>query len=297
MSDRQILTEADVEHFAQRGFVLVPDCFSSSFASEWSEGVYRRLKADPKQWLTRYSEPRIPADSEDFDPYDPTMWGREWISVRGSQKWSIAEQFPKVWGAMCDLLGGSERIMTDFWTDYSAINLGTTKWRDVHPPWVKELLLKWKKPRVHADMDDESWHIDNPQRMSMLQGLRNGLVLIALVTDVKPWGGGTAIAPESAPKLSRMMSKYPDGVDMTDPTNTAPVMRECSEIVYAEGRTGDVYLTHPLLMHSITANYRGPRIIANPNIEMRLPMNLNRPADELSILERTTLDWVRDQSG
>ena len=47
-------------------------------------------------------------------------------------------------------------------------------------------------------------------------------------------------------------------------------------------------------MHSSTNNFRTPRVIANPNIQLRQPMDLSRPEDELSLLERVTRDWIRE---
>lgn len=63
------------------------------------------------------------------------------------------------------------------------------------------------------------------------------------------------------------------------------------DYVEATGEVGDVYLLHPLMLHSATNNsLRNVRIITNPPVSLRAPFCFDRedPA-EYSLVERATL--------
>lgn len=85
------LTEAQKEHFLKYGFVKLPQCFSREDAAKWTEGVWERFgyTSDPSTWVEE--RPRLPDD-----------------------KSIPASVFaPKAWLAICELLGGEERISDD----------------------------------------------------------------------------------------------------------------------------------------------------------------------------------------
>lgn len=57
------------------------------------------------------------------------------------------------------------------------------------------------------------------------------------------------------------------------------------------GKTGDVILLHPLMLHSASKNLtRVPRIITNPKVSLKKPFVFNRAnPTEYSLVERKTL--------
>lgn len=61
--------------------------------------------------------------------------------------------------------------------------------------------------------------------------------------------------------------------------------------VEASGNIGDVYLLHPLMLHSASNNMlRTPRIITNPPVSLKQPFNFDRENEsEYSVVERKTL--------
>ena len=68
-------------------------------------------------------------------------------------------------------------------------------------------------------------------------------------------------------------------------------IQSCSQFVEATGSTGDVYLLHPLMLHTHSNNsLRIPRIITNPPVSLNAPFNFDRadPA-AYSLVELTTL--------
>jgi hypothetical protein len=68
-------------------------------------------------------------------------------------------------------------------------------------------------------------------------------------------------------------------------------IKRCNNFVELTGDTGDVFIFHPLMLHSASKNHtRALRVITNPPISLNEPFNFNRedPAD-FSLVERRTL--------
>lgn len=128
--------------------------------------------------------------------------------------------------------------------------------------------------------------------------------MIPLFTDILPDGGGTMICPDAIPKVARWLYEHPDGVsprmvprghaDFARERNLAwycGAIQDCADgqFVEATGAAGDVYLLHPLMMHSATNNaLRRPRIITNPPVSLREPFCFNR-GGEYSLVEQKTM--------
>lgn len=64
-----------------------------------------------------------------------------------------------------------------------------------------------------------------------------------------------------------------------------------ADYVEATGEVGDVYLLHPLMLHSATNNkLRNVRIITNPPVSLRAPFDFDREDPrEYSLVERATM--------
>ena len=61
--------------------------------------------------------------------------------------------------------------------------------------------------------------------------------------------------------------------------------------VEANGKVGDIYLLHPLMLHSVSNNkLRNLRIITNPPVSLNEPFNFDRDdPSQYSLVERKTL--------
>ena len=76
---------------------------------------------------------------------------------------------PKAWRAMCDLLGGAERVATEpSWGDGFALNLGKPG-------------MEWEPPA--ADFDGAGWHKVIPRPLSLLSRREMLVFSIVLLTD------------------------------------------------------------------------------------------------------------------
>ena len=285
------LSPDQIDAFREWGVVRLTGCFSRELAARWVAGAFERLARDPARWM-------LGAPSEDdlraagaLDPTAPATWRLSRVTIRGDREYAMAEHFPAVWGALCDLLGGPGRIRTRFWTDYSIVSLDASPWR-TRPRWLRELRLRFRPPPTRPEPASPSWHIDDPPRQGRLRGHRNGMVVIALLTDVAPLGGGTALALDSGPRVARALRDHPEGLDLSDPAVTGPLGAACSRWAEVTGEVGDVLLLHPFTLHASTTNHREARVIANPNIALADPMDLDRPAGDRSVLEEVTREWL-----
>lgn len=171
------------------------------------------------------------------------------------------------------------------------------------------------------------WHVDGDFFVHYLDSPEQGLLVIPLFTDVAPGGGGTALCPRGMRTVAEHLRDHPEGVSprmvpRSDPdfdTERNPgwfnavAKRVAQEgggaaadyddegglFVEACGDTGDVFLLHPLMLHSKTNNpLRSARIITNPPIGLRAPFCFDRADGEYSLVERATLRMLgREEAG
>lgn len=66
----------------------------------------------------------------------------------------------------------------------------------------------------------------------------------------------------------------------------------------ATGEFADVYLLHPLILHSVSRNLpRRPRVILNPPVSLKEPFQLNRPDGRYHQVEMKTLSELGKPDG
>ena len=95
------LSDAQIEHFLERGHVVLHDCFSRDFAEDWTRSAFRRLG---------------------YDPSDPETWTQEIVHMPSAQRVPMPEIAPKAWRAACQLLGGGDRVAPCTWGDSMIVN-------------------------------------------------------------------------------------------------------------------------------------------------------------------------------
>ena len=124
-------------------------------------------------------------------------------------------------------------------------------------------------------------YLDSPEQ---------GLLTIILWTDVLPSGGSTFVACDSVAPIARFLADHPEGV-MPGGFPFGQMAADCRDKIEATGQAGDVYLMHPYLLHASSLNkLRLPRLITNPPVALREPMQFNREnPDDFSLVERAVL--------
>ena len=268
----QQLTQKDVDHFLQHGWLKLSDCFSQQQADDLIKTVWTRLG---------------------MSPTDKSTWHTERINMPKHSEFTASDLAPKAWAAICDLLGGEERIAeyNRTWNDGLIVNLGTPEGEG------KEI----------RGQDLPGWHVDGDFFVHYLDSPEQGLLVIPLFTEIQPGGGGTFICPGAIPKMAQYLHDHPEGVSPRfTPREANPEFKPEDTLkwfcdtahsmpdeafVEATGKVGDVYLLHPLMLHSASNNkLRTVRIITNPPVSLNQPFDFNRAdKSQYSVVERKTL--------
>ncbi|KAH6654638.1 hypothetical protein BKA67DRAFT_565836 [Truncatella angustata] len=262
------LTEAEKEHFLKYGYLHLKNCFSRSQAAELTSGLWTRLGMSPD---------------------DKSTWTKPRINMPSHSTFDASAVAPRAWYAICELCGGEDRIEAGsrHWRDSFIVNLGSPE-GEGRPVPPREL---------------DNWHVDGDFFVHYLDSPEQGLLVIPLFTDIRPDGGGTMICPDAIPRVASWLFEHPDGVSpRMVPRDHPDFARErnlqwycdatqtCESFVEASGEVGDVYLLHPLMMHSATNNaLRIPRVITNPPVSLQEPFRFEREDGKYSLVEQKTI--------
>ncbi|KAJ7742160.1 hypothetical protein DFH07DRAFT_836889 [Mycena maculata] len=266
------LTPEQKSHFLTHGFVHLSKCFSREASEAFASNVWTRLGMSPD---------------------DKSTWHTERTNMPSHKSVLISEFAPKAWGAICELLGGEDRITdaTKVWKDSFIVNLGKEGQGEV------------------GFRDLDNWHVDGDFFLHFLDSPEQALLVIPIFSDIAPRGGGTAICTDGIGIVARHLYNNPSGVTpwmnvRGTPEPTGPdrlsfftsIVRNrelASDASFHEmtGEVGDVYLLHPLMVHSASKNItRAPRVITNPPVSLKAPFRFDgAPDGEFSLVEQKTL--------
>lgn len=265
------LSQEQIDHFLEHGWLKLSNCFTREQAERLQETLWVRLGMDPN---------------------DKSTWHTERINMPFFKEFSVAEFAPKAWAGICNLLGGAEHVDSNAstWKDGFIVNLGT-------PQGHNKVIKPQELPGWHVDGDFFVHYLDSPEQ---------GLLVIPLWTDIVAGGGGTMICPGAIPTVAKHLYDHPEGVSprMTprgqNPTfeqedglkwfNDLAATMPDETFVEATGVVGDVYLLHPLMLHSASNNQlRNVRVITNPPVSVTEPFVFDRPDGKYNVVERKTL--------
>ncbi|CAN8097441.1 unnamed protein product [Discula destructiva] len=287
------LTPEQKEHFLNHGWLKIPQAFTKEQASEVTKNVWVRLGMDPN---------------------DKATWTALRTNMPHHNTFDASEFCPRAWQAVSELCGGEDRIKPEskYWRDSLIVNLGSPE-REGKPDPPQEL---------------NGWHVDGDFFIHYLDSPEQGLLIIPLFTDIPPQGGGTMLYPAGMRAVAQHLYAHPEGVSphmvprgsgdaeskstSLDWFNSIAAQGDTDDFVEACGATGDVFLLHPLMLHSATHNsLRNVRIITNPPVSLRQPFRFDRrgegegegegegaASDEYSLVERATLRMLgKDEEG
>ncbi len=257
------LTPEQIREFETRGFIQLKQCFSREAAKIWVDDACRRLRDEPETWIPKAQ--RNPQEPR-FDRHDRSTWVRKRLSLPGPRLLPISEFAPRAWEAICDLLGGPQRVKTTEWSDYFVINFRCDPERLVDP-------------HEELQLSGDAWHIDDPKLATRLDNWHHGLIVMCLFSDVKPRGGGTLFACDSPAKVARYLAQHPEGTDFVNDgrVHVQKLLAQCHDYHEVTGEVGDVLLIHPLMLHAGSDNRsRDIRWMSNPLIFTEQPMDFWR---------------------
>jgi hypothetical protein len=248
------LTGEQAEHFLERGFVTVRGAFEPADGQRWLDDAWIRFG---------------------YDRNDPGSWAEKRIHLSARSYVDARTFAPAAWRSAVELTGGEERVRLPWqWGNSFIANLGVGNDRQWQPP----------SPAVGG------WHKDGDFFRHFLDSPEQALLTFVLWTDMLPMGGGTFVAADSVPVVARFLAEHPEGVSPGG-FNFAELIGQCRDFVEMTGEAGDVVLLHPYTLHATSQNVLGvSRLITNPALALREPMNFNRPkADDFSLVEQAVL--------
>jgi hypothetical protein len=234
------LTGSDIEQFLEKGYVKIPGAFPRAVAEEWSRDCFRRLG---------------------YDMTDTSTWAEKRIHMSGDKYVEVAEFAPRVYEAICDLVGEDRLAKPCRWSDHFIVNLGL----GADEPWQP------------ASPATSGWHKDGDFFRHFLDSPEQGLLVFVNWTDVVHQGGPTYIATDSVPIVARFLAERPEGV-LPGQFGFADLVGQCTQFEEAVAEAGDVYLLHPFVLHAASQNpLHAIRIITNPPVHLTAPMDFDRP--------------------
>lgn len=254
------LTPEQRQHFLDHGWVRISKAISPEMIKKFAGDVWVRLG---------------------YDKDDKSTWKGEKIHMPRHREVLWKDYSPRLWAAICELVGGEDRIHPTLFHkagDGLIVNLGTEEW-----------VNKNIDPR-----DLDNWHVDGDWFKKFLDSGEQGLVTLHLFTDVVHQGGPTYICEDGLKHMIKWMYDRPQGADKMedlDGRKAVDVIKQCNKFVELTGEAGDVFLCHPLMPHSASKNHlRRLRIITNPPVTLRDPLNFNRlNPEEYSLVEQKIL--------
>jgi ectoine hydroxylase-related dioxygenase (phytanoyl-CoA dioxygenase family) len=271
MSNYNVLTEAQVQSFLEKGYLVVHDCLDTTIANRWIDEAYERLG---------------------YDKDNPATWQKDIIWMDHKNQLPVCDLAPKAWNAILDVVGGEDRLESQVMQIESKhfSTIDSSIWSDAFiVNFHKGADQPWQPPSAKVG----GWHKDGSYFKHFLDSREQALLTVVLWSDMLHQGGGTFVAPDSVRLMARYLSEHPEGVDPKD-FKFQEMISECTQFEEITGKAGDFVILHPFMLHASSQNVIGkPRFMSNPPIVLKEPMNLNREnAEEFSLLEKATLHYL-----
>jgi len=264
------LSQTQIDQFISHGAVYIPGAISADFAEHCAREMLGYMgidEFDPSTWHARRAKP---VNRGEPPPEQPENRYRYDIHA------------PRLWGAMCDLLG-SDRLRPEktFRSNGVYTLADPAVLADPNPA------NRWLAPLPAEGRG--GWHIDGSPEWfrHYLDSPQVALLVLIFFRDATRLGGATWYAPQSVAWVARHYVNHPEGGG----PSPQDIMARCTDLRVAEGRVGDAFLLHPFMMHSASPSVLPqPRLMENDNISLIEPLNFDRPDPaQFSVLERSIL--------
>jgi len=246
------LTPADLEHFYERGHVILKGAMTPEVAEAQVDLAFEKIGCDRHDQST-WNVDRVHLPWTDFEPL-----------VNFSR---VAHD------AVLQLIGGADRLKG---------TLETSK------GYIISLAYRSDEQWVEPGPRVEGWHKDGASFKHFLDSPEQGLLMLVCFTDVVHQGAATLIATDSVSVVARYLLEHPEG---TPPNGFPRLIDQCEAFEEVIASAGDIVLLHPFMLHSVSPNLkRVPRVILNPCVELREPMCFDREHEQdYSPVERAVL--------
>ncbi|KAJ7676449.1 hypothetical protein B0H17DRAFT_1237970 [Mycena rosella] len=241
-------------HFLTHGFIRLSACFSCDASAAFTANLWTRLGMFPDEKST---------------------WHTERTNMPSHGTVRISKFAPKAWSAICELVGGEDRIS--------------------------------EETKRGVDGDFFLHFLNSPEQV---------LLVVPIFSDIAPGEGGTTICTDGIRVVARHLYNNPNSVTpwmhvcgTSEPTGLDRVSfflsivqkwELTSDASFSEmtGAVGNVYLLHPLMVHSASKNVtRIPRVIKNPTVTLKAPFSFDSAGGSFSLVEQKTLQELGYPAG
>ena len=262
------LSTEQKEQFLRDGFLKIASGLSTELIQSWTIAALQRVGYETEQQCL-----------------DPIIWMNHHNQV------PIKQIAPAAWEAICEIVGGEERIETKILAIESRhfTRINSQAWSDA---FIINFSLGHDKPWQAPQAEGFNWHKDGSYFRHFCDSREQALLLVLYWSDVEPQGGGTVIAVDSPIHVAQELLKHPDGIE-PGTFDFPSIIRKCQDFRELVGKAGDLYIIHPYMLHASSANHSSrPRVMSNPPVVLKEPLHLDRSRIGLSLLEKTTLRFL-----
>jgi hypothetical protein len=181
----------------------------------------------------------------------------------------------KLWHCICQIVGGENKVKSKLIYDSFTLNYPSKQ------QWIPALATS------------KGWHVDGNDFVHFIYSPDQALVVLIYMSDVAEKGGGTFVATDSPPIVAQFLMKNPDGI-LPWEYPYKMLKDQSDQFVELTGKTGDIFILHPLALHTFSINSsENVRILCNIRIDLSEPLNFHRSnTKNFSILEQSILGYL-----
>jgi hypothetical protein len=137
----------------------------------------------------------------------------------------------------------------------------------------------------------DNWHLEGSFHHHVWSP-EQALIPLFTFTDIRPGAGGTRLVERSHWEIARVLwEAEPEGLSADDSWKVIGdrLWPTSPTVIEAVAEAGDVVLVHPFVFHSSSANAgTGPRVMAQPRIDMTEPKRVDAPLHPVDLATATT---------
>jgi hypothetical protein len=249
------------EEFLSNYVVPLKEALPKELCDEWVNDYFERTGIDELDPST------FPEDGNGF--------------AKRSRSIPIQEASPMTWEAICELLGGEDRIDGRTLEFSNGFNLNMNRGSD----------QLWKEPSAEST----GWHKDGWFFRHFLDSPEQSLLCLVIWRDIQTRSGGTFYAPDSVPLICKELLDNPEGLSHFH--KWARWIDKCRDFREVVAGTGDVIIVHPYMLHAPSQNPSGRiRFMNNKVVSLKEPMQLNRMDGDYNALEESILQALGEDS-
>ncbi len=256
--------------FLQDGFLKLSSGLAPELMETWAREALQRVGYDPVQKTGP----------------EPIIW------MNHFREEPITKIAPEAWDALCEVVGGEDRIESQVMTIESKhfTRINSKIWSDA---FIINFCLGADQPWRAPQAEGFNWHKDGSYFRHFCDSREQALLLVLLWSDVAPQGGGTFIAADSLFHVGQTLLDHPEGIEPGD-FDFPDMISQCHDFRELTGKAGDLFIIHPYMLHASSSNHSGiPRVMSNPPVVLKEPLRLDRSLPDLSLLEEATLNFLK----